>query len=481
MNTKPIAPLEKNQDQDQEQEQKITTNPSLSSSKSGKNYQLIIGMLIGVVLTTIATTFINRSPNSEGVEAPAGEVTATTTKTTSTVKQAITTTIARNVNVESKIDATGTVLAYELIPVTSQGNSLQIEAVLADEGDFVNQGDILVRLDDSVLQAELEQAQAGVKQAQARLAELKAGTRIEEVARAKENLNVIRSEITQAEADLSLAQAKLRRNRQLETEGAIARDSLDEFINDELVAQSNLTRNKARLREAEQRLQELEKGARKEVIAQAEARLIETQASVKLINTRLEDTIVTAPVSGQIAQRNARVGDVASPSNSNQLSTIIQDGRLELEVRVPESELRNITSGQRVNISSTANPDLNLIGIVRDLNPIIDRDTRQGIINVDLPADSGLKPGMFVQTEIITDTARNLTVPIKAVIPQRNGEGLVYLIKGDNTVEAKRVTLGEIINNEAIEIRAGLNSGDEIALKGVDYLQDGVAVEIVQN
>ena len=339
----------------------------------------------------------------------------------------------------------------------------------------------MIRLDDSVLQAELQQAFAQVQQAQARLAELKAGAREEELARAQENIAVVQAEIVQAQADLELAQAKLKRNRQLEEEGAISRDSLDEFVNDELVRKSNLQRNQARLREAQQRLRELEKGARKEVIAQAQASLVEAQARVKLIQTRLKETIVTAPVAGKIAQRNARVGDVASVSGSQPLLTIIQDGRLELEVRVPENELKKIVSGQQVKLSSTANPNLNLIGIVRDINPIVDRESRQGIVNVDLPTDNSLKPGMFIQANITTATQPRLTIPMEAVIPQNNGQGKVYQLQEDNIVVAQQVTLGEIVNNQAIEVLSGLNSGDIIALKGVNYLQNETMVEIINN
>jgi multidrug efflux pump subunit AcrA (membrane-fusion protein) len=383
------------------------------------------------------------------------------------------------INVASKIETTGTVVAYELIPVMSKASNLQITEVLVDEGDIVTQGQTLIRLDDSVLKAELKQAQALVQQAKARLAELKAGTREEELARAQESVKIAQADILQAEADLELAQAKLQRNRQLEAEGAIATDRLDEFVNDELVKKSNLQKNRARLREAQQRLLELQKGARKEVVAQAEASLAEAQARVKLIETRLQDTIVTAPVNGQVAQRNAKVGDVASVSSNQNLLTIIQDGRLELEVRIPESELRDIAPQQKVKISSTANPNLNLTGIVRDINPIIDRDSRQGIVNVDLPVNSGLKPGMFVQASIITTISPSLTIPMKAVIPENNGQGTVYVLQENNTVKAQQVSLGEIVDNEAIEILSGIQLGDIVALKGANYLQDGNAVDLV--
>ena len=449
-----------------------------SPQKLPRNYSLIIGIGIGIITSMVGINLFGQNQAPESVSTTTPVISSTTR---SNVSQTITTTTAQIMDVESKLAATGTILPYELIPVMSKANNLQIIEVLVDEGDVVAQGQILIRLDDSLLKAELKQAQAVVQQAQARLAELKAGTRAEELARAKESVNIAQADILQGEADLQLAQAKLQRNRQLEVEGAIAADRLEEFVNDELVKKSNLQKNRARLREAQQRLLELQKGARKEVLAQAQASLSEAQARVKLIETRLKDTIVKSPVNGKVAERNARVGDVASASSNQKLLTIIQDSRLELEVRVPENELRDIAPQQKVKISSTANPNLNLTGIVRDVNPIIDRDSRQAIVNVDLPTNNDLKPGMFVQASIITTTSPSLTIPMKAVIPQNNGQGTVYVLQENNTVKAQQVSLGKIVDNEAIEILSGIQLGDIVALKGVNYLQDGNAVKIVSN
>ncbi len=433
-----------------------------------KSYNLLIGMIVGIVGTIVAMSFINpQQPNSESSTPVVSETTSTN------ISQSITTATAEVMDVESKVEATGTVLAYELVPVMSQANSLQIKTILVDEGDSVKQGQVVMRLDDAVLQAELRQAQAGVQQTQARLAEIKAGSRIEEIARAKENINVVKSEIAQAQADLNLAKVRLQRNRTLQAEGAISRDRLDEVVNDELVKRSSLQRNQARLREAQQQLQQLQQGARVEVVAQSQASVAEAQARVNLIKTRLKDTIVTAPVGGIIAQRNARVGDIVSGSSGRELLTIIQNGRLELEVKVPETQLQNITAGQKVQISTTANPNLNLTGIVRDINPVIEQESRQAIINVDLPTGAGLKPGMFVQADIVTTTSARLTVPIEAVIPQNNGIGRVFLVQDNQTVKAQQVELGEIIDNNTIEIKSGLQPQDTIAVKGVNYLQDG--------
>lgn len=453
----------------------LDTDDSFSAhnipDENKKGNGLILGILIGIIGTMIGVKLMAGNPSPETSKPSSLPVTPA-----SDTRQTITIAEAKITPVETKIEATGTVLPYELIPVMSQSSNLQIKEVLVEEGDIVTEGQVLIRLDDVILQAELKQAQAVVTQAEAKLAELKAGTRKEELQRGKENVNFAQADVLQAESDLQLAQTKLQRNRQLEAEGAIPRDRLDELINDESTKKSNVTKNKARLREAKENLAQLQKGERQEVIAQAEASLTEARTRVKLVQARLKDTIITAPVSGKIAERNARVGDVTSSFNAQKLFTIIEDGKLELQVKVPENQLKEIISGQIVQISSSANPNLKLTGIVRNINPIINTDSRQGIVNVDLPTENNLKPGMFVQTSIITATKPILNIPMTAVLPQTEDNGIVYLIQPDNTVKAQKVSLGEIIDNQSIEILSGLKNGDIVALKGVNYLQDGSKV-----
>lgn len=443
---------------------------TLEEKKPGNS--LILGLLLGIIGTVILNNVLsNKMEVADNVTPPP------VVSEKSQTSQAITTVTVGLTNVQNTLQANGTVVADELIPVMSQANNLQIVEVLVDEGDMVKAGQILMRLDDSVLQAELKQAQASVNQAQARLAELKAGARQEELARAKENIRFAQADVLQAESDLQLAVTRLERNRKLAQEGAIAQDRLDEFINDESAKKSNLTKTQARLRETQQQLQELEKGVREEVIRQGEASLTEALARVKLVEARLRETTIVSPVDGKVAERNARVGDVTSSFNSDKLLTIIQNNQLELQLRVPENELRNITSGQQVIISSSLG-DSQITGLVRNINPVIDSQSRQGVVNVDLPADNNLKPGMFIRGTIITGNQSRITIPTGAVLPQSNGNGIVYVLQDDNTVKSQQVTLGEIVENERVEVLSGLNVGDAIALRGIDFLQDGMMVTV---
>ncbi|MEQ8963192.1 MAG: efflux RND transporter periplasmic adaptor subunit, partial [Coleofasciculus sp. C2-GNP5-27] len=397
--------------------------------------------------------------------------------TSSAPSQSVTVAPVTSENVSRRLDATGSSAAFEMNPVMSQATGLQIQQVLVEEGQVVKTGQLLARLDDSVLQAQLNQAQASVAQAEARLAELRAGSRSEEIARAKETVRSAESAVTAAESDLELARTRVERNKLLQAEGAIARDRLDEVYNQERSSRSQLEQAQARLREANQQLAQLQAGPRREVITQAEAQLAQAQAQVESTIAQLNNTRILAPVSGKIAERNARVGDVTSGSQT--LFNIIENGRLELIAKVPETQLPQIQPGQSVTITSDADSRLQLSGKVREIDPMIDEASRQAQVKIDLPTSAALKPGMFLRASITTSAAQGLTVPAKAILPQSDGSAIAYIVQPDNTVKAQSVEVGELLGDNRVEIKSGLSVGDRVVVKGAAYLKDGDKVEVV--
>jgi HlyD family secretion protein len=453
----------------QEQLDKLPSLPILTPKKDNSwlsgGRGLILGIGLGALLTFGATRFMSpvaKSPQqSQAVASPK----------TSAPAQSVTVATVQTTPVDRTLKATGTVAAYEYIPVLPQTIGLQIREILVDEGDTVSAGQILARLDDSVLQSQLSQASASVAGANARLAELKAGSRSEEVARAEETVRRIRAEINQALSDWQLAQKRAERNRTLEAEGAIARDRLDEVLNEERSKRSEFEQAQARLGEAQQQLRQLRAGARPEVIAQAQAQLNEALSRLKVVRTQLNQTKIISPVSGKIAERNARVGDTTNAGNP--LFRIIEKGRLELRLRVPETQLAGVRPGQQVQITSDADSKVKLVGRVREINPIVDEQSRQARVDVDLPSGDSLKPGMFLRGAIVTNSVLSVTVPMEAVLPQDSGNAIVFVVQPDNTVSERAVTLGQLMNGDKVEILGGVKPGERVVVKGAAYLGDG--------
>jgi multidrug efflux pump subunit AcrA (membrane-fusion protein) len=426
---------------------------------------------VGILLTFGATrifapqtTANGTSESTEAIESAANSQTVTVAEVTTT-------------DINNRLNASGTVIAYERIPVMSQAAGLQITDVLVERGDYVDRDRVLARLNNQVLSAEKFEARGAVAQAKARLSELQAGSRSEEIARAESRVANARSAVTQTESDLELVQKRVERNQTLQAEGAISRDRLDEILNQERVAKSALTGAKANFNEARQELAQLRAGSRPETIAQARAELTQAQGRLQAIEAQLAETTITAPTAGIIADREAKVGQITS--NSEMLFTIIQDGRLELRLQIPETLIGKIQPGQSVLVTSN-NRNIKLTGKVRQIDPAIDDSSRQATVRVDLPQGTNLKPGMFLQAAINTDTNQGQAVSIEALLPQSGNKAIAFVVQADNTVKAQKVTMGEILSEQQVEVVEGLQPGDRIVLKGAAYLKDGDRVVISQ-
>ena len=447
-------------------------NSSANKSIFSGNKGLFWGLGVGILLTFGATRiFAPQTTANPGASESSEAIESAATSQTVTVAEVTTT------DIDSTLNASGTVIAYERIPVMSQAAGLQITDVLVERGDYVDRAQVLARLNDRVLNAEKLQAQGAVAQAKARLSEVQAGSRSEEIARAEFRVANARSAVIQAESDLELVQKRVERNQTLQAEGAITRDRLDEILNQERVAKSDLTGAKANFNEARQELAQLRAGSRPETIAQARAELTQAEGRLQAIEAQLADTTITAPTAGIIANREAKVGQITS--NSEMLFTIIQDGRLELRLQIPETLIAKIQPGQSVLVTSN-NRNIKLTGKVRQIDPAIDDSSRQATVRVDLPQGTNLKPGMFLQAAINTDTNQGQAVPIEALLPQSGNKAIAFVMQPDNTVKAQKVTMGEILSEQQVEIIEGLQPGDRIVLKGAAYLKDGDRVAISQ-
>ncbi len=469
---------------------------------------VLIGVGIGVVLAVGGTRLMG-SRSTTPIQAP-----SPIASSPSTSAQSVTVATVETSSVNRTLEATGSVAAYEMIPVSAQATGLQIKEILLDRGDFVKAGQLMARLDDSVLQAQLTQAKASAAQAEARLAELKTGTRKEEIAQAEARLEQTKArlkqaqasiprQIEQAEAQVASAQARLnlaedryKSYGSLVNQGAVTRDRFNEALSDYRSAEASLseaqqrleqaknTNNpeidqlKATVKEAQQQLEQLRAGSRQEVITQAEAQLAQAKGQIQSVTAQLANTKIVAPAGGKIAERNARVGDVTSPSQP--LFTIIDKGRLELLLKVPETQLPQIRPRQKVKVTSDTDRKLSLTGTVREIDPLVNEESRQATVKVDLSAAEALKPGMFLRAAITTSSASGLTIPAKAMLPQADGSSIVYQLQKDGTVKAQSVQVGEILSGEQVEIKSGLSAGDRIVVKGAPYLKDGDKVEVVK-
>lgn len=451
----------------------LDSEPRPPAKKAGLGWKgIAIGIVIGIILTSVLSREGSR-PSTES-ETAATPDTETLPQTPSRAVTAINVTPQA---IAKSLEVVGTVAAADLISVTSPRTGLQITNLFVDEGDFVQAGQVLAQLNNNTLRAELLQAKAQEAQAAARLTELAAGARPEEIARAKEQVIQAEAAIDRAEADLQLAQQRLDRNEGLLAEGAIATDTFDDAFSRRNSSAASLDQSKAVLREAEQRLLELQRGTRREVIAQAEAQLKQAEAQVNLVVTRLQETQILAPRSGQIIEKSAQVGDLTRSADT--LFSIVEGGQLELLANIPETQLNQVSPGQSVILRADSDPTLEFSGKIAEIIPTVDAQSRQATLKISLEANNNLKPGMLLRAEIMTAQSSGFAVPTSAIIPEDGDRATLFLLNPDDTVLAQSVQLGELLGNDQIEILSGIQSGDRLVLDGAAYVKDGDLVEVV--
>ena len=397
---------------------------------------IVIGLLLGVGISLVGGRLLSR-PSSDPTPASSDSA-ADTTAISVTVQQ------VQSAEIQQSLRATGTVQAFDLLQISPQVGGLQIREVRAREGDQVAAGQVLAVLDDSVLQTELTQARANYTQAEAQVLQQ-------------------RAEQAQAEANAAEAQDTFERNQTLYDQGGISSQELNSRRTQAITAREAV-------------------GVAQAAVQSAQATVNSRAAEISRLETQLNQTVVRAPADGQIAARQATVGDTSSTGTA--LFTLVQDGLLELVVDLPQRQLSAIQVGTPVTVTSSNNEDIDLSGSVRSIDPLVDQETRQAAVNVSLSADAALRTGMFLQAEFTTGQRTGTVLPATAVLPQSDNSFKVFTVSETDTAELVTVTVGTRLpatanQPERLEVLSGLNEGDRVIVDGASYLQPGESVSVV--
>ena len=352
--------------------------PSNSAPGSGRWRGMISGLGLGI-LGTIAVMHFYINPRTQ-TSAPTNPETPTVEAAAPSPASRQTVTVApvEFATVTRRLDVTGTVEAYDLLPVLPQASGLQIRRVLADEGDVVEAGQVLAVLDDSILRSQIDQAEAGLARAQANLSKLETGSRPEQIAaaqakldRALANLNQLEAgtrpeeiavavaklneaearladarsgslqdEIAQAEArlaanqaDLELASERVRRYQGLRDQGAVSEDSLEEYL-------QNQRRLAALVDEAQRRIQQLKQGQRSQVERLEATVEMERQALRQLQNGARVEEIAAAQA--EVAEARSNLDELTNGTRPEDIAVAQAEvSEAQAQVRYYETQLED--------------------------------------------------------------------------------------------------------------------------------------------
>jgi RND family efflux transporter MFP subunit len=203
--------------------------------------------------------------------------------------------------------------------------------------------------------------------------------------------------------------------------------------------------------------------------AQAKARV--TVASRNEAETLLSYTKVTAPFAGVITRKHADVGDLATPGKP--LLDMEDSTALRLEADVPEAVVGRLTLGDRLPVRIAA-LEKELTGVISEIAPAADPNSRTFLVKLDLPGTTGLRAGQFGRVAMPVGETAALRVPASAVV-QRGQMELVFIVS-DGKAQLRLVKTGKRSGNE-VELVSGVSAGERVVVENVVGLVDGQPVE----
>ena len=337
--------------------------------------------------------------------------------------------------VVNRVSISGTLEPYREVLVHPLVTGFPIEALMVDVGAEVAKGDTLAQLNVDTLNAQLSQAKA-------------------EFARAEAGVRQAQSQITSAKASAAQARSVLERNQQLDRSGNVTQAALDQAVTNSQTAD-------AAVASAEDGLEV------------ARAQVLQAQAQLDIAQLDLDHATIKAPTAGIISARNAQVGAIAS-SSAEPLFRMIQDGVIEVQADVIETELAQISVGDPAQLEIPGAGTVE--GTVRLVAPTVDATNRLGDVRVSLEGSNMLRTGLFAGGWIITDRHEGLTVPTTAILTDAKGDYLLEV--QDNTLIRRDVTAG-FIWNDIREVISGLDDGAVVVARASAFFSDGDKVNPV--
>ena len=390
--------------------------------------------------------------------------------------------------IPSYIEATGN-LASDAQTDVAPAVSGKIVEVNFDIGSYVQQGDVLVRLDnrDSVIRLEqaksqaeqqrraVSQAEANVDQAIANLRQTQArlGVKDGETFQIKDF-----SQVKTFTAQLELAEKELRRTEKLLESGDVSKSSYDQRKSqrDALIGNLDEARSNAAVAIRAINTAQAAVDTARASVAGAKAAVTTAETQISQAQKAVGDNVVSSPISGYVAERNADVGEYISPNTPNaKIATIVRTSTLRVKIDIPEQEVGKVATGEGISLQTSSYPDRNFAGTIVRMSPSLNTTARTLSVEAEVQnVDGLLKPGQFA-TVRIRQSKPEPAVMIPASAIKTVGETTSVFVVKDGAAREQFVQLG-LLENDMIQVKQGVIEGEMVAVSNVSSLTDGVFV-----
>jgi RND family efflux transporter MFP subunit len=337
--------------------------------------------------------------------------------------QPVQTDVVSSGKISEKVTLTGALRAKEQVDVSPKISG-RVTRILVDTGQPVARGALVAVIEDDEIRQQVE--------------------------RSKASIAVVEATIAQREAELSNAKAEMDRKKQLVEAGLLSRFELDSLETRHRVAQSQLELARAQRRQSEAELREL--------------------------NIRQGQTRVHSPIAGLVANRHVDTG--AMVNSGAPVVTVVSVSPMVIEAKAPERDIARVRRGSPVTVTVDSLPGQRFSGRVMRISPLLDAQTRNGLVEVEIPNPGAvLKGEMFARVELDLGTARETALLPRDALVYRGEQPGVYVIEAD---KAKFVTVETGLTQEdKVELVSGLKVGDTVITRGSNLIKDGDSVRVM--
>jgi HlyD family secretion protein len=347
--------------------------------------------------------------------------------------------VATSGELTQSVVATGRVLTPQRVVVAAVSTA-RVRSVAVNEGQAVQQGQLLVQLDDQDLRATVAQAMAALAQAQAHVRQL-----------ADVGLPVAEQNLVQVQANASQAGAQLARVRDLQAQGFVGQAQLDEAQRVAQVARSAV-------RAAQLQVQNNRPTGSESALAQAA--LAQAQASLLLARVRLEQAALLAPAAGTLIARSVEPGETVQPGKA--LMVLAADGATHIAVQLDEKNLAKVALGQPAVVSADAYAAQRFAAEVVYINPGV--DARRGAVEIKLRVIAPppyLRQDMTVSVDIETARKNAAVILATGAVQDSNARAPWVWVLRDKHLTRQVVALGLRGDNQ-VEVLSGLQAGEAV-------------------
>ena len=368
------------------------------------------------------------------------------------------------------LNATGYIIAAHKIELASKVLG-KVSWIGVEKGYRVKQGQVLVRLEDDEYRAQLLQSKGNLENLKAKLAELEHGSRPEEIAKAK-------ADVEQARADMQNAQVTLNRTRDLVKQRVLSEQALDD-------AQARYDSATAKVNSLQKAFELVQIGPRQEQIDALRAQVNQAQGALDYAQVQLDNTEIKAPVDGTVLERNVEKGEfvttgfVGDKGAKGYVVSMANLKDLQVELDINQNDFAKLGPKQPGTITTDAyGPGRKYRGFIEEISPEANRQkaTVQVKVRVGDP-DGDLRPEMNASVAFYSPDKPGRPVEAKPVVtvPASAVRDNAVFVVADGKAVRRAVKAGET-TSQGIQIVDGLIGGEDLIANPPADLKNGQKV-----